>query len=137
MTATLTTPTQTIAEPRQVVERFVELIAAQDLDGLVSLYGPDAIWEVHVPGWDGSASRPADLFDLHHGFFVQNRDNFAVENHGVIADGDTIALRWTLSWRDRQDGAHCISFQSHFFDVTSGRIRRHHMYCAGVRAHEA
>ena len=136
MTATFTAPTPTIFQARHVVERFIEHIAAQNLDGLVSLYGPYALWEAHVPGWDGSASHPTDLREFHFGFFVRNRDAFTVEDYDLLDGGDRIALRWTLSWRDRQDGAHCISFQSHFFDVTDGRIDRHHMYCAGVRVRE-
>jgi ketosteroid isomerase-like protein len=136
MIASATVQQTVTTQPRDVVARFVELIAAQDLDGLVSLYAPNALWEVHVPGWDGSASCPADLIDLHHGFFVQNRDAFAVDGYQILADGDSVALRWTLSWRDRQDGAHCVSFQSHFFDIANGQIHRHHMYCAGVRAYD-
>src|SRR5215208_1398429 len=124
----------TIADSRGVVERFVELIAAQDLDGLVALYAPDALWEVHVPGWDGVASRSEEARDFHHGFFVQNWDVFTVDDYRLIADGDAVALRWTLSWRDRQDGAHRVSFQSHVFEVVNGLIHRHHMYYAGGRA---
>jgi ketosteroid isomerase-like protein len=100
MNDTMTVRNPTTTEPRAVIERFVDRIAAQDLDGVVALYGPDALWEVHVPGWDGVANHPAALYELHHGYFVQNRDAFSVDGYQLLADGDAIALRWDLSWRE-------------------------------------
>lgn len=136
MSATTKVQNATPTRPRDVIERYVELTAAQDLSGIVALYAPDARWDVHVPGWDTTADRPAAIEELQYDLFVHNRDAFAVDDYQLLADGDAVALRWDLSWRDRQDGARCLCFQSHFFRVRDGRIHRHQMYCAGVRAYE-
>jgi ketosteroid isomerase-like protein len=134
--ATASNPSTTTSQARDLIGRYVELIAAQDLDGVVGLYAPDAHWEVHVPGWDTTADHSAAIEDFQYRFFVHNRDAFAVDGHQLVADGDAVALRWDLSWRDRQGGAHCVSFQSHFFQIRNGLIHRHQMYCAGVRAYD-
>jgi ketosteroid isomerase-like protein len=131
--ATLEQPTVTA---RDVIDRFVDLVAAQDLDGIVALYAPGARWDVHVPGWDGVAKSPVEYRDFHYVYFVEHRDAFSVDGYQLAVEGDTAALRWDLSWTDRRDGARCVSFQCHFFEVHSGLIFRHHMYCAGVRADE-
>jgi ketosteroid isomerase-like protein len=120
----------------EVIKRFVELIARQELDGLVGLYADDFVWEVHVPGCDEIATLRNDLRELHDAYFIRNRDDFAVIDHHLIEDGNHVALRWELSWRDARDGAICTSYQGHFFDIQHGLIKRHQMYCAGVRADE-
>ncbi len=117
-----------------VIERFVELMAQQDLNGVVDLYASGAIWEVHVPGWDDQLTDPLDMLDLHRDFF--GRDQFRIDRHEVIASGDSVALNWDLGWRDRQSGLPAVSFQSHVFRVVDGAIQLHRMYCAGVRIYE-
>jgi SnoaL-like domain len=134
-----TTSTNTIDSPiRQnpaaTIETFVQRMIDQDLGGVLALYGPDAVWEVHVPSWDGRTSDPEEMLDLHQGYF--GRQDFHVVDYDIIAQNDTVGLRWDLEWNDRDDGAPCASFQSHFFQVVDGQIRRHWMYCAGVRAYE-
>ena len=119
---------------REVVERFVRAMEHQDLAAVVALYAPDAAWEVHVPGWDAAVTDRAELRELHEGFF--GRDEFRVEGCQLVEEGTTMALRWGLTWRDREDGAPCLSFQSHFCEVAGDRIRRHRMYCTGVRVRE-
>ena len=104
---------------REVTERFV------------AVYAPGAVWGVHVPGWDGLLTDAADIRALHASFF--GREEFRIDRYQLVAEGNTVALRWSLGWRDRKDGAPCVSFQSHFFEVADGLIRRHGMYCAGVR----
>jgi hypothetical protein len=120
--------------PAATIETFVQRMIDQDLGGVLALYGPDAVWEVHVPSWDGRTSDPEEMLDLHQGYF--GRQDFHVVDYDIIAQNDTVGLRWDLEWIDRDDGAPCASFQSHFFQVVDGQIRRHWMYCAGVRAYE-
>ncbi len=119
---------------KDAVARFVRLMVDQDLDGVVALYGPGSTWEVHVPGWDTVLSDPAEMLPLHRDFF--GRDHFSVDEHQILGDGGAVALRWNLSWIDRDDGAACTSFQSHFFEIRGSSIHRHRMYCSGVRASE-
>jgi ketosteroid isomerase-like protein len=137
MIAVQTTETPTTTTPREVIECFVRLMAAGDIEAIVALYAPNACWDAHVPGWDTTAGQPAEFRRLHEDFFVAGRDDFSVDGYQIVAEGDSVALRWDLSWRDRDDGAHCVSFQSHFFTLHAGRIGRHEMYCAGVRAYLA
>jgi hypothetical protein len=119
--------------PVATIETFVQRMIDQDLPGVVALYGPDAVWDVHVPSWDGSISAPEEMLDLHQGYF--GRLDFRVVGYNIIAERDLVGLRWDLEWTDRDDGAPCASFQSHFFQVRDGQICRHWMYCAGVRAY--
>jgi len=118
----------------ETVKQFVRLMEQQDLAGVVALYAPDALWEVHVPGWDDLLDDPRDMFALHQDFF--GRDQFRIDRHQLIGSGDSVALNWDLGWRDRAHGLPAASFQSHVFDVHGGRIHRHRMYCAGVRVYE-
>jgi hypothetical protein len=119
--------------PAATIEKFVQLMIDQDLPGVVGLYGPDAVWEVHVPSWDDKTADPCEMLDLHQGYF--GRLDFRVVDYDIIAENDLVGLRWDLEWIDRDDGASCASFQSHFFQVHDNQIRRHWMYCAGVRAY--
>jgi hypothetical protein len=120
--------------PKDVVEQFVELMARQDLAGVVSLYAPSAIWVVHVPGWDDQLVDPVEMLDLHQSFF--GRDQFRIDRHEVIASGEAVALNWDLAWRDRSTGLPAASFQCHTFVVADGGIQLHRMYCAGVRVYD-
>jgi ketosteroid isomerase-like protein len=122
---------ETTITTRDTVTRFVELMEDQDLSGVVDLYAPGAVWEVHVPGWDGVVTESGEMLSLHEEFF--GRVDFAVDGYQLIESGNSAALRWDLSWRDREDGGARVSFQSHFFEIDGGRILRHRMYCAGVR----
>jgi ketosteroid isomerase-like protein len=119
--------------PAATIETFIQRMIDQDLTGVVALYRPDAVWEVHVPSWDGSTADPYEMLDLHQSYF--GRLNFRVVDYDIIAENELVALRWHLEWTDRDDGAPCASFQSHFFQVHDNKIRRHWMYCAGVRAY--
>jgi hypothetical protein len=119
--------------PAATIETFVQRMIEQDLPGIVALYGPNAAWEVHVPSWDGKTSDPDKILDLHQGYF--GRLDFRVVDYDIIAENDLVGLRWDLEWTDRDDGAPCASFQSHFFQVHDNQIRHHWMYCAGVRAY--
>jgi len=118
----------------QIADRFVELMAKQDLNGVVGLYSPGASWEVHVPGWDELLSDPIEMLDLHQSFF--GRDRFRIDRYELIASGDSVALNWDLGWRDRQSGLAAASFQSHVFTIADGGIQLQRMYCAGVRVYE-
>ena len=125
--------TTTNVTPAATIEAFVQRMIDQDLAGVVGLYGPNAVWEVHAPNWDGTTSDPDEILDLHQGYF--GRLNFRVVDYDIIFENDLVGLRWDLEWTDRDDGAPCASFQSHFFQVHDNQIRRHWMYCAGVRAY--
>jgi len=63
-------------------------------------------------------------------------DGFEIAGYRLVSEGDLVALRWELHWRDDEDGAPCLSHQSHFFEVANDRIRRHWMYCSGVHVYE-
>ncbi len=116
-----------------IADRFVRLMAAQDLEGVVDLYAPAAVWEVHVPGWDDLLVDRQEMFELHQEFF--GRDRFRIDRYELIADGERVALTWDLGWRDRDTGLPAASFQSHAFVIRDGRIQVHRMYCAGVRVY--
>jgi len=115
-----------------VAERFVAAIAARDLGAAMALYAPEATFEAHVPGWDVSVDEPADVSGLLDDFLI-GRDGFRVLRYRVIGEEGAAALRCDLQWHDEEDGAPCLCYQSHFFEVAGDRIRYHHMYCAGVR----
>jgi hypothetical protein len=125
--------TTTTTTPAATIEAFVQLMIDQDLAGVVGLYGPNAVWEVHVPSWDGTTSDPVEILGLHQGYF--GRLNSRVVDYDIISENDLVGLRWDLEWTDRDDGTPCASFQSHFFQIHDNQIRRHWMYCAGVRAY--
>jgi hypothetical protein len=120
--------------PTAVASDFVNLMAKQDLAGVMALYAPDARWEVHVPGWDDLMTDPIEMLDLHQEFF--GRDRFHVDRYELIAAGDSVSLNWDLSWRDRASGLPAVSFQSHTFHIADSGIRLHRMYCAGVRIYD-
>jgi hypothetical protein len=115
-----------------VVEQFVRALAARDLAATKALYAPDALFEVHVPGWDALVDDPAEIGDLLQDFFV-GRDAFRVSQYEILGADQTAAVRLNLEWRDAHDGAPCVCFQSHFFETEAGAIHLHRMYCAGVR----
>lgn len=117
-----------------VAEQFVHLMRTQDLAGVVALYAPDAVWEIHVPGWDDRLAEWRELLDQHQEFF--GRDQFRIDRYELIAAGERVALTWDLGWRDRGSGLPAASFQSHTFLVRDGFIRFHRMYCAGVRVYQ-
>ena len=117
---------------RVVVERFVRLIEHQDLAGVAGLYASGATWEVHIPSWDGPVTGPTDFRELHEIFF--GREELRVDRHQIVEEADRVGLCWDLSWRDRDDGAWRVSFQSHFFEVAGELPRHDRMYCGGVRA---
>jgi hypothetical protein len=128
----MTAEPETAQNPASTIETFVQHMIDQNLQGLLGLYSPGALWEIHVPGWDGVISDPEEMRDRHVGYF--GRLDFRVVAYDIISQGNDVGLRWDLEWTDRDDGAPCASFQSHFFHVEGGQIRRHWMYCAGVRA---
>jgi ketosteroid isomerase-like protein len=124
-----------MSDGRVTIERFVEALAARDLAAALALYEPEAVWEVHVPGGDGYQQGIEEIADLLDPWFT-GRDGFEVARYRVVDQSDTVALQWELHWRDKEDGAPCISHQSHFFEVQDGRIHRHWLYCSGVRVYE-
>jgi len=115
-----------------VVERFVRALAGRDLGATLALYAPDALFEVHVPGWDALVEEPAEIGELLQDFFI-GREGFRVSQHQILGEGRTAAQRVNLEWRDAEDGAPCVCFQSHFFETEEGAVHLHRMYCAGVR----
>lgn len=120
------------ATSNMVVERFVAALTARDLGAAMALYTPDARFEAHVPGWDVVVDEPSDVSNLLEDFLI-GRDGFRMLHYRVIGEEGAAALRCDLQWRDAEDGAPCLCFQSHFFELAGERIRYHHMYCAGVR----
>jgi hypothetical protein len=114
------------------IDRFVEALAARDLPAAVDLYAPAAVFEPHVPGWDGVTDDRDEIGEWLDSFFI-SRDGFRVVDREIIRQGDVVALRVVLRWRDADAGLPCLCFQSHFFDLDDERIRTHRMYCAGVR----
>ena len=119
----------------ETVERFVDALRHRDLQAAVELYEPDAKWEVHVPGGDGEQVGTDQIADLMDPWFTA-RDGFEIAGYRLVSEGDLVALRWELHWRDDEGGAPCLSHQSHFFEVANDRIRRHWMYCSGVHVYE-
>lgn len=115
----------------RTAEQFVELIGKQNLEGVVELYAPTAVWEVHVPGWDDMLLDHQDILQCHRDFF--GRDQFRIDRYEFTTSGERVAMNWDLGWRDRQSGFPVLSFQSHFFTIRDGKIVVHRMYCAGVR----
>ena len=91
-----------------------------------------AVFEPHVPGWDGVTDVRDEIGAWLDDFFL-SRDGFRVVDREIIRQGDVAALRIVLRWRDAEGGSPCLCFQSHFFDLEGERIRVHRMYCAGVR----
>lgn len=118
-----------------VVDTFVDALAARDLGAAVELYARGALFEPHVPGWDGLTDDHDEIGAWLDDFFV-SRDGFRVEDRAIIRQGDVAALRLVLRWRDADAGRPCLCFQSHFFDLVDERISFHRMYCAGVRVEE-
>jgi ketosteroid isomerase-like protein len=116
----------------RVIDGFVAALAARDLGAAVDLYAPEAVFEPHVPGWDGATTDRAEIGAWLDDFFV-SRDGFRVEEQQIIRQGDVAALRIVMTWREAETGAPCLCFQSHFFDLDGEHIRVHRMYCAGVR----
>jgi limonene-1,2-epoxide hydrolase len=122
-------------EAKATIERFVAALGERDLAAAMALYHPDASWEVHVPGGDGLQEGVAEIAALMDPWFT-GRAGFAVERSRIIGDGPTLALQWQLHWRDAADGAPCVSHQSHVFEVEDSLIRRHWLYCSGVRVYD-
>ncbi|HET8629018.1 MAG TPA: nuclear transport factor 2 family protein [Thermomicrobiales bacterium] len=120
----------------EVVERYVQALAARSLGGALALYAPGARFEVHVPGRDTLVEEPGEIGALLQDFFI-GRDAFRVAERQILDRAGTAALRMHLEWRDEADGAPCVCFQSHFFEVEAAQIRLHRMYCAGVRVYRA
>ena len=117
---------------RAVVERFVAALVVRDRAAATALYAPDAQFEAHVPGWDPVVEGPSEIGDLLDDFFI-GRDGFRVDRSEILAEGQLASLNFDLQWRSAEDGAPCLSFQSHAFALRDGQIRLHRMYCAGVR----
>ena len=130
--ATTQAQTAPASAERQTVERFVRALAERDQQAALALYEPAADWEVHVPGGDGLQHGVGEIGELLRPWFT-GRDGFEVARYQLVDQGESVALRWELHWRDELDGAPCVSHQSHFFDVRNGRIHRHWLYCSGVR----
>lgn len=124
-----------MATSRETVERFVAALADRDLPAAMRLYAPAATWEVHTPGTDGRLDGPSEIAGRMDPWFT-GRDGFTVARHRAIGDGPVVALQWELHWRDAQDGAPCVSHQSHVFEVVGGLIERHWLYCSGVRVYD-
>jgi ketosteroid isomerase-like protein len=118
-----------------VIEDFVDALAARDLAAAVNLYARDAVFETHVPGWDGVTDDRAEIGEWLDDFFI-SRDGFRVVDRQIIRQGEVAALRIVMRWRDTDGGHPCLCFQSHFFDLDGERIRFHRMYCAGMRVTE-
>lgn len=115
-----------------VIGRYVDALAARDLPATLSLYAPGAVFEPHVPGWDGVTDDRDEIGAWLDSFFI-SRDGFRVVDREIIRQGDVAALRIVMRWRDVDGGHPCLCFQSHFFDLDDERIRVHRMYCVGVR----
>lgn len=119
-------------ERRSVIDGFVEALAARDLPAAVALYAPAAIFESHVPDWDGVTDDRAEISAWLDSFFIR-RDGFRVVDRAIVRQGDVAALRIVMRWHNADDGRPCLCFQSHFFDLDAEHIRVHRMYCSGVR----
>jgi ketosteroid isomerase-like protein len=118
-----------------VIDRFVEALAARDLAAAVDLYAPAAVFEPHVPGWDGVTDDRDEIGAWLDSFFI-SRESFRVVDREIVRQGDVAALRIVMRWRDADAGRPCLCFQSHFFDLDDEGIRLHRMYCAGVRVED-
>jgi ketosteroid isomerase-like protein len=121
--------------PGATIERLVDALAAQDLDASMALYHADAVWEIHVPGWDTTLVGKPDIAERLIPWFI-TRDQYEIVGYQIIDHDDTVALRWEQRWRDAMDGVPCTCHQSHFFQVRDGLISRQWMYCAGITAIE-
>jgi ketosteroid isomerase-like protein len=118
---------------KSVIDAYLAALTARDLAATLALYAPGAVFEPHVPDWDGATDDRDEMGEWLDDFFI-SRDGLRVVDQEVVRQGDVAALRIVLRWRDAGDGQPCLCFQTHFFDLEGERIRVHRMYCAGVRA---
>jgi hypothetical protein len=127
MTATSTTPTT-------LAPAWIDRISAHDVPGAVALYAPDATFGFHIPSGDGVYSGAEGVAAAVDRFFIIDREDFRMWDVETVADLDSAAVRFTMSWIDANDGARCTCYQSHHFSLDGDRIARQEMFCAGVRA---
>ena len=55
---------------RPVIDEFLSALTARDLPATLNLYAPGAVFEPHVPGWDGVTDDLDEVGEWLDDFFI-------------------------------------------------------------------
>lgn len=112
--------------------RFIDALAARDLDGARQLLDADVTLSALMPEKSIDKTGVEDVMAAFCGFVV----NDCVQSVEVLDDHDIAgrrALAYRCHWSTPDDGPHV--FEQHgFYDTTNGRISWIHLACSGDQA---
>jgi ketosteroid isomerase-like protein len=118
-------------ETRDVIDRYYELLAARDRDGLVTLFAPDFKVTYHAQPdafpWSG-VFEGIDGFDRFLAVIAEHLEIVEVDQTATIADGERVVVQCAGHWRVKANGADVKGGMVNVFTVADGRIAHYEVH---------
>jgi ketosteroid isomerase-like protein len=118
-------------DARAVIDRYYDLLAARDRDGLISLFAPDFAVVYHAQDgefpWSGTFDG-IDGFDSFLAAIGTNLDVVQVDRTAITADDERVVVQCVGHWRVKANGADVRGGMVNVFTVADNRISKYEVY---------
>lgn len=130
---------ETLAANKAVVRKYLQSVAAFDLDGIRECLAENVVQHYVAPSYmvdDGQhgaqaiASRDAIVEEIRSCFHdvLYRRGTVTVEIQSIIAEGDHVACRFILDAMTVRANAHYRNFYNFFYRCEEGRVAEYWEY---------
>lgn len=123
------TPT-TPESMQSVADRITACLTNLDIDGLVSLCGPETVLDMNVPVWRAQYQGPEAIRAYFEPQLAAIRATARCTRSRSVVAGETIVIE--SEFRFETDSGEHLWREVDLFDLTGGTIVRHTQYCTGV-----
>ena len=116
---------------RHVIDRYYELLAARDREGLLAILSTDMTVTYNAPQglfpWSG-VFRGHDGFDEFFAVIAEHLEIIEVVQHHFISDAERVVVQCTGSWKVKANSRVVNGAMANVFTVADGLITAYEVY---------
>jgi ketosteroid isomerase-like protein len=127
-----------VASNKEIIEEGYANFAKGDVPAVLAMMDPEIEWTEAegFPLYNGTLVGPQAIVD---GVFMrlgEIGDNFSVNAHEFVADGDTVAVLGTYSWNHKVSGEPAEVKMVHVWNLDGGKLTRFQQHVDTARVRE-